>query len=365
VKKFIACFLFVSMLVILGACGGTSSSGDGTNDAEDTSEGSSQAENESVTKGEEVEKVTFKLSTPDPDGSSITVAAQELAERINEQSNGSIEIKVHPNGTLYGGDPSAGVRQLGEGSLDMLVLSTSLYANFKPQFSAISIPYLFDDSEQFISFLNDEPGTKLIESISDLGIKGLGFWTRDFRQITNSKKPIEKPEDLKGLKLRVPNNPLWVEFFKGTGAVTTPMDFSEVYNALQLGTIDGQENPVDVPLATKFYEVQDYLTMSNHMADGWVVGINAKKFNQLSEEHQQLLIDATAEMQTWKLEYDHEQAEITIDELVNHGMEVNTLTPEQQQAFVEVSKQAFPEFKKLIEDDEFFDEVLEFVDKAE
>jgi TRAP-type transport system periplasmic protein len=341
-KKFFSALLMACLMVSIAGCsssaGGSAGSG---------------------------EKVTLNISTPDPDAASVSVAAKEFAKVVKEKSNGSIEIKVHPNGTLYGGDPSAAVKQLGAGSLDMLVLSTSLYANFKPQFSAVSIPYLFDDKEQFVSFLNSDLGSDLLANVSDLDIQGLGYWTRDFRQITNSKRPITKPEDLEGVKLRVPNNPLWVEFFKKTGAVTTPMDFGEVYNALQLGTIDGQENPVGVVTSAKLYEVQDYFTVSNHMADGWVVGINQKKFDSLSEEQQKILTEATEEIQGWALDYDENEAESAIKLLEDEGVKVNELTSDQQQLFVEVSKEAYPTFKGLVKDDEFFSKVLEFVGKSE
>ena len=103
-------------------------------------------------------KITLNLATPDPETSSITAAAKEYAKRVNEKSKGSIEIKVFPNGTLYGADPSAAVKQLGGGTLDMLVLSTSLYANFQPSFNMISIPYLFDNTDQFLKYLNDQRG---------------------------------------------------------------------------------------------------------------------------------------------------------------------------------------------------------------
>lgn len=313
----------------------------------------------------EGEKVTLTLSTPDPDNASVTLAAKELAKVVGEKSNGQIEIKVHANGSLYGGDPSAAVKQLGAGGLDMLVLSTSLYANFEPKFSAISIPYLFDDKDQFVSFLNGELGTDLLGSVSELDIQGMGYWTRDFRQITNSVRPITTPEDLKGIKLRVPNNPLWVEFFKETGAVTTPMDFSEVYNALQLKTIDGQENPLTVISASKMFEVQDYLTISNHMADGWLVGMNQAKFDKLTDEQQQIMLESVEEIQQWALEYDNEQAEVAIQEAEEAGVNVNELTADQQQAFVEVSKKAYPVFKGLVKDEAFFADVLEFVGKSE
>lgn len=349
-KKISMILAAVAMMFALVACS-NSSSGEPGEDG-NNSEG-------------KAETVTIKLATPDPDSSSVTVAAKELAEVVEEKSNGSIKIEVHANGTIYGGDPSAAVKQLGAGSLDMLVLSTSLFANFEPKFNAISIPYLFDDKEQFISFLNGDLGGQLLGTVEEMDIKGLGYWTRDFRQITNSTRPITQPSDLEGVKLRVPNNPLWVEFFKGAGTVTTPMAFSEVYNALQLGTIDGQENPLGVIQSAKIYEVQDYLTISNHMADGWLVGMNQEKFNSLSDEQKQILQETTKEIQSWKNDKDEAGAQETIEFLKSEGMEVNELTPEQQQQFVKVSQKAYPEFKKLVKDDEFFDKVLESVGKGQ
>ncbi|MCM3761973.1 DctP family TRAP transporter solute-binding subunit [Alkalihalobacillus oceani] len=350
-KRTIILLITVLLVVsILAACGGSSSSGQG------------QEENNG---GGEREVVTLKLATPDPDSSNVTLAAKEFANSVEERTDGLVKVEVHANGTLYGGDPSAGVKQLGAGSLDLLVLSTSLYANFQPEFSAISIPYLFDDREQFISFLNGELGEHLLMSVEDMGIKGLGYWTRDFRQITNSKRPITKPSDLEGIKLRVPNNPLWVEFFKGAGTVTTPMDFAEVYNALQLGTIDGQENPLGVIRSSNFQEVQQYLTISNHMADGWLVGVNQEKFEGLSEDHRQAIQEAVEEVQAWKSQQDQKGSEEIIEFLQSEGMEVNELSSEQQQQFVEVSQAAYPTFKELVANDEFFEEVLSFVGKSQ
>jgi tripartite ATP-independent transporter DctP family solute receptor len=306
---------------------------------------------------------TLTLSTPDPDNSEITVAANRFAELVAEKTGGELEIKVFPNGTLYGGDPSGAVKQLAGGSMDMLVLATSLYANFNPKFSAISIPYLFDDTEQLRSYLAGEPGQELIADLDGIGVKGLSLWPRPFRQMTNSKLPIEKPADLQGLKFRVPNNPLWVEFFGKMGAAPTPMAFAEVYNALQLKVVDGQENPINVPLSAKFYEVQSHVSITNHMADGWVVGINPAKYAGLSEAHQKALTEAAAEAEAWKAENDAASAEATIAELENQGMKVNRLTPEQQAAFVAVSKELYGVFSELVKDQEFFDKTVAFVGK--
>lgn len=353
-KKVLASLVILATLLSVVGCGNSSAS---KNSSAPTQNNSTPAQNSSAS------KVTLTLSTPDPDSSSITAAANQFAKVAKEKSNGSIEIKVYPNGSLYGADPSAAVKQLGAGSLDMLLLSTSLYANFQPKFNVISIPYLFDNTDQFVKYLNGDPGQELLKDVDKLSIKGLGLWTRSFRQITNSLRPINGPEDLKGMKLRVPNNPLWVEFFKAAGAVPTPMAFGEVYNALQLKTIDGQENPVDVPMSSKFYEVQKYITVSNHMADAWVVGMNNSKFSKLSADQQKVITETTKELQTWKLNYDKEQDNAALQTLKSKGMAVNELTAEQQGKFVAVSKQLYSKFSDLVKSDEFFKSTLKFVGK--
>lgn len=308
-------------------------------------------------------KVTFNLSTPDPDASEITVAARKFAEIVAAKTSGEVEIKVFPNGQLYGGDPSAAVRQLSGGSLDMLLLSTSLYANFNSKFTAISIPYLFDDTAQLRGYLAGPLGKELIGDLDKIGIKGLNMWTRPFRQMTNSRRPLLKPADLSGLKFRVPNNPLWVEFFGKVGASPTPMAFGEVYNALQLKVVDGQENPINIPVTAKFFEVQKYVTLSNHMADGWVLGINPAKFNALPDAQKQALQAAAVEAEAWKTANDAADEGKSVEFLRSKGMQVDALTPDQQKAFVAVAKELFPKFAGLVKDQAFFDKTLSAVGK--
>jgi tripartite ATP-independent transporter DctP family solute receptor len=270
---------------------------------------------------------------------------------------------VFPNGQLYAGDPSAAVRQLAGGSLDMLLLSTSLYANFNPKFTAVSVPYLFDDTAQLRSYLAGPLGQELLGDLNGIGIKGLMLWQRPFRQMTNSRRAITQPQDLAGMKFRVPNNPLWMEFFAKLGAVPTPMAFGEVYNALQLKVVDGQENPINIPVTAKFYEVQKFATMSNHMADGWVLAINPAKFNALPPAQQQALQAAATEAEAWKFANDSADIGKSVELLKSKGMQVNSLTPDQQKAFVNVSKQLFPRFSALVKDQAFFDKTLSFVGK--
>lgn len=309
----------------------------------------------------DVKKIT--ISVPDPDSSYIYQAAEEFARRAEEYSDGTLEFTISGNGSLYGGDTAAGIKQLSAGSLQMLILASSVYASFEPGFNVISVPYMFDGQEQLLDYLNSDTGVELMNRVNSMGITTVGSWTRSFRKVTNSKKAVNSPEDLKGMVLRVPNNSLYVEFFGACGAVTTPMNFSEVYNALQLNTLDGQENPVDVPYSNKFYEVQDYISATDHMADAWLVGINSKLYDGLTDVQKEAITKAGEEVQQWNVEFMAAEDENALQALLDNGMEYNELTEEGYQAFVEVSKSCYDSFRELIQDDELFDATAEFCGK--
>lgn len=352
-KKRLLAFVctFCMVATLLAGCG--------SSDKQSATSGTSAASTEG-TSGETYE---LTLSVPDPDTSSIGAAAKELADRLNEKSGGALKVTTYCNGSLYGGDTAAGVKQLSAGGLDMLIISTLWYASFNPNFNVLSVPYMFDDVNQLGDFLNSDDGKALMGSVDELGVKHIGSWTRSFRQITNSVNPINEPSDLDGIKLRVPSNPLWVEFFTACGANCTPMSFSEVYNALQLKTIQGQENPVDVPVASKFFEVQNYLSMTGHMSDAWLVGMNPAKFDSLPEDLQELILSETAEMQSWKLDYDAEQDGIAVNTLAENGMEVNELSDENREKFAKIADGLTDTFREVVENDELFDATLAFVGK--
>lgn len=320
----------------------------------------------SVTGGGQSEEkaVTLNLSVPDPEGSYIHQAAVEYASRVSEYSGGSITINISANGSLYGGDAAAGIKQLSAGSLDMVILSTSLYCSFDPSFYMISVPYLFDDQEQLTDYLNSETGLELMNSVSSMGIDCVGRWTRSFRKVTNSLRPVNTPADLAGMVLRVPNNTLYVEFFAKCGAVCTPMNFSEVYNALQLKTLDGQENPVDVPYSNSFWEVQKYISETNHMADAWLVGINSNKMATLSENQQEAIRRAGEEVQGWNVEFMAEEDEKALQVLLDNGMEFNPIDDASRQEFVAVAQSLYPVFKGLVANDTLFDATVAFCGKG-
>ena len=362
-KRIVATVLAAAMVLsALTACGSSSTATTTAAAATEAAKEETKAEEtEAATEAAapaEVTKVTIAI--PDPETSYIGAAAQEFADRATEYSNGTLEFTISGNGSLYGGDTAAGIKQLGAGSLQMLILASSVYASFVPGFNVISVPYMFDDQAQLCDYLNSDIAEELFNRVNDMGITCVGKWTRSLREVTNSVRPITCPDDLKGIKLRVPNNTLYVEFFSKCGTVTTPMNFSEVYNALQLNTLDGQENPVDVPYSNKFYEVQKYISFTNHIADAWVVGANTAFMDSLTAEQQDAIKKAGEEVQQWNVEYMEENNGEALQTLIDNGMEANELTEEGQQQFIEISKSCYDKFQEIIQDEDLFAKTAEF-----
>ena len=305
----------------------------------------------------------LNLSVPDAASSSIGVAAQEFADQLNEKSGGELEVTVYFDGSLYGGDATAAVTTMQDGGLDMLCLATSWYASFDDSFNVIQIPYLFKNVDAEQAFLNDPASQPMWDAVEGMGVKFLAAWTRSFRMTTNNIRPITKPEDFEGIKLRTPGNQIYQVFFgDGCGANVTPMSFSEVYTALQTNTIDGQENPADVPFSSSFYEVQKYISATNHIGEAWVVGMNPDKFASLSEDMQKLITDTAQEMQDWKKNYDNDTDQADIDFMIEQGMEYNELDEEGFAAFQEVSKSLYPKFQEIVNNDDLWEATLAFAE---
>lgn len=304
----------------------------------------------------------IQLSIPDPLTSSVGVTALHFAEQVKKASDGSIVVTVIPNGTSFSGDQNAAVTRLQGGSLDALILSTSVYAAVVPEMNGISIPYLFNDTTEEAAFLAGTPGQALKDKLAKKDTIALALLTRTGREITNSVHPIDEPSDLNGLKIRVPGNTLWTDFFGKLGASPTTMAFSEVFTGLQTGTIDGQENPIEVPWTNKFSEVQKYLSLTNHINDAWVLALSSKKWDALTDAQHKILTDASDETATFKTGYDSKQAKTQVKELEAQGMKVNTLSPAGLEKFKAVSKSLYPVFSDLVGKD-FFDQAIAFTEK--
>lgn len=310
--------------------------------------------------GAALAEVSLRMAVPDPIGSSVGRAASQFAELVGEKTGGAVTIEVFPDGVLFGGDQNAAVNQLGSGALDGLILASSVYASFEPRMNAISLPYLFADYDQLQAYLVGEPGEELLASLDRLGIQGMGFFLRTFRNVTTRDTPITTAEDFSGLTLRTPNNTLFVELFQALGANPTPMAFSEVYSALQLGAIDGQENPVEVPLNNKFAEVQGHLNMTQHVADSFVLALSDRAWNRIPEESRSAVQEAADEMIAAHNSAEIEAEQDVVVQLQEQGMQVNMFAEGELEKVQEIARGIYPRFNDQI-GAEFMQKSLDFV----
>ena len=307
--------------------------------------------------------VSIRLAVGDPVTSSGTVTSKKLAELAAQKTSNRVNVQVFPDGVLFGGDQNAAVNQLGSGALQMLFLSTNVFASFEPRMNAMSLPYLFASYDELERYMAGDPGKTLLGSLDRLGIHGLAMMIRTFRHTTTREQPITRVEDFKGLKLRVPNNQLFVKFFQAVGANATPMAFTEVYTALQLKAIDGQENPVEIPLSAKFYEVQKHLNLTGHIGDGYILAINKAFWAGLPDEVKPALQEAAVETAAFKSQYDISEESKVIEQLRGHGMTVNELAAGEKDKLQKISQDLYPQFESLIGKD-FLASSLKFLGRA-
>ena len=266
--------------------------------------------------------VTVKLSSTSSKGGAMYEGAMKFKELVEERSKGDIEVKVFPDGQLA--KDLAAIDAHKTGSIQMSLPSTVM-AQIDPKFGVFDIPFLFKDAAAVSKFAN---GTMWKNDFQPLfekyGMVGLGFWENGFRQITNNKRPINVPEDLKGMKLRVPESKLRVAMFKEFGANPATADFSEVFTALQQGVFDGQENPYVQIEAGRFAEIQKYLSITNHNYTPAYLVASKVWFDKLKPEQQELLKKAGADAGDYTREYGIKVEGELLEKFKKAGMVVNT-----------------------------------------
>jgi len=242
-------------------------------------------------------KTVLKLGHLAPTDHHYHKASVMFRDLVAEKTGGEVEIKIFPANQL------GKQRQLVEGAqlgtVDMVLTSDVLLSSFEESMGLLNMPFLFRDIDHVGKVLDGEIGKRLSDNLAKKNLMVLAYWENGFRHITNSKQPIVKPADLDGLKIRTPSGYIFIESFKAFGASPTPMAFGELYSALQLGTVDGQENPVSHAVTQKFYEVQDYLSLTNHIHVSEPLCMSKIIFDGLSPEHQQALIDSAVETAQW------------------------------------------------------------------
>jgi tripartite ATP-independent transporter DctP family solute receptor len=240
----------------------------------------------SVTHAQVVMRNSISIAQNSHQGNGIDVLAQE----VEKGTKGRIIIKNFFSGSLGGERESIESVQLG--TQELTGTSTGPIPNFVPAVKILDIPFLFRDKAHARAVLDGPIGQALLKEFDSKGFKALAWSENGVRHMTNNKRPINLPDDLKGLKMRTMENPVHVAAYKGFGIITTPMAFPEVFTALQQGVVDGQENPLSVIMAAKFEQVQKFMTLTAHVYSPALLLMNKAAFDKLSPADQKVFLDA-------------------------------------------------------------------------
>jgi TRAP-type transport system periplasmic protein len=297
-------------------------------------------------RAQDVQERTFKLAFLPTADHPIGLGAKRLAELVAEKSGGKMKIRSFPGGTL-GGDLQV-VSALQGGTVEMTILVTSLLAGNAKDFTLLDAPFLFDNEKEADAVLDGPVGQKLLEELPDHGLVGLGYFEYGFRNFTNSRRPVEKVEDLEGLKIRVSQTPLLIDFVNALGANATPLPIPEVYTALETGAVDGMDAPLSFIRLQKYDEVQDNLVLTKHVYNPQAVLISKTTWDQLSGDERKILQDAFREAQAYQRQESREQ-DVTDLEALKESMEVTELSAGDMAKMREVAKPLVEKYRAEVD----------------
>lgn len=270
--------------------------------------------------GTAIAQTTLRFAHTQPTADTHHAAALHFKERVEALTNGEIKVSVHPAGEL-GNDPAVleGVRL---GTIDIGITGNPFFTRFEPRLNALDLPYLFKSYDHAYRVIDGPIGQSLVDGLRKHRMEPLAVWEIGFRNITNSKRAVRTPKDLEGLKIRTTPNPAHVEAFKILGAIPTPMPFTEVYLALESGTVDGQENPFSITYSNRFHEVQKHLSVTQHAYTVSILAMNQQKFRSLSEAHQKAVLQAANEAKELQRKLNREADKEALEGFRKAGVEV-------------------------------------------
>lgn len=269
---------------------------------------------------------TFRISIAGAAGHPSVMGAEKWAELVKQKSGGKMQVKVFPNGVL-GGDVQA-LSAVQGGTIDFTAMNSGILQTQVKEFAIFDFPFMFESGKEADVVLDGAFGKKLADLLPAKNLVNLAYWELGFRELTNSKRSLNKMEDIAGLKIRVIQSPIYIETFNALGANSVPMPFTEVYTALEQKIIDGQENPFSVIETSKFNEVQKYLTVTNHMYNPQSVLASKKKWDALTKDEKDVLTSTMLEATKWQRENSRKLADESLTNL-KKSMTVNVLSAEE------------------------------------
>ncbi len=290
-------------------------------------------------------KFGFGSSDTHPQG----MGAKRFAELVNSKTAGRLQISTYGSGKL-GSDPAMQSATQG-GTIEMMVGPTSNLVGVVKDFAVFDLPYVVGSYKDADALLDGPLGAHLNAKLDAVGLVGLAYWENGFRNVTNSKRPIAKMEDFAGLKIRVIQNPVFIDTFKAFGTNPVPMAFTELYGALESRAVDAQENPVGLIDSQKFYEVQKYLSLTGHVYSPFIVIASKKWFDGLSAADKAAVKAAAVEAGVYQRQQQREQAVKLVDGLKGKGMQINELAPAELQRLRATAAPIVAKFSETISPD--------------
>lgn len=281
-------------------------------------------------------EVTLRFGYEAPRSDTQHAAAKKFNELLKEKTKGQIKLSLFPDSTL--GNAQTMISAVRGGTIDIEMSGSPNFSGLEPKLNVIDIPFIFQDREHAYAVLDGEIGQNLLKDLESQGLKGLAFWEVGFRSFSNSKQPVKAPEDIKGLKVRTNQNPMYIQAFSLLGANPVPMPLSELYTALETRAVDAQEHPVGIFWSAKLFEVQKYLSLTNHGYTPLIVVMNKAKFDSLSLELQQTILTAAKEAGIYQRQLNLENEKNILEKLQKSGVQV-------------IDKVDTKPFKEIIESD--------------
>lgn len=263
-------------------------------------------------------------------------AAVKFAETVKARTNGRIDIQVAHSAQL--GDDAAMITALRSGTLDMSANSQGAMANVVPEYAALGLPFLFTDIQKAWQLLDGPIGEELAKRTAAKGMVVLGYWDNGIRHLTNGKRPVKVPADIKGLKIRTPPDSMTMDIMQALGADAQQIKFSELYVALQQGVVDGQENPLTNIASAKLYEVQKYLSLTGHKYEANPFVMGKRSWERLSAADQKVFMEAATEATQLQRKLSKEADDKLATELKAKGVQIDTVD---RKAFAEATKPVY------------------------
>jgi TRAP-type transport system periplasmic protein len=297
----------------------------------------------------EISDRTIKLGYGIQEEHPLGKGVKKFAEIVAGKSGGKIKVRGYPIGAL--GSESQMISATQGGVQEMVIPSSAPVVGVVKEFALFDLPYLFTNEKEADAVLDGPVGQRLLDDLTSKGLIGLCFWENGFRVVTNSKRPISKTEDIAGLKIRTMQNPVYIEAFNALGANAVPMAFTEVYTALEAKAIDAQENPYGIIHASKFNEVQRFLSATKHSYAPYVVMVGKKLWDKLSADEKKIFKDACWEARDYQRKLSREENSKILEDLKTKGMVYNELPAEELTKIQAKLKPVLEKFTKEVGED--------------